>query len=202
MSTRSVFGTLNLFDNTFSRLILILLSADNLSYRVSGEYLFDDPPSHPPSVDTSLFQVLLNHNHTSLPRDPSSGFIPVRCLLCVNSISSRRLILTTYSCLLSCTFRSTSTLGPLHSLTHSPPERPSHFNDDQSLIEPSTSARDGSTPLTERDPFDWENSIEPPQPLFHEPIPSSSSSHCLFAVESRVPTPPTRVRFINTVEGF
>lgn len=74
-------------------------------------------------------------------------------------------------------------------LTHSPPERPSHLDDDQSLLETSPSAQDadtffhrpsplptqnwldvGSTPLTERDPFEWEDGIKPPQPLCHEPL--------------------------------
>ena len=79
-------------------------------------------------------------------------------------------------------------------LTHSPPERPSHFNDDQSLVEPSAGARDdatffhqpsplptqnwldvGPTPLTEHDPFDWDDGIKPPQPLRHEPLRSAWS---------------------------
>ena len=74
-------------------------------------------------------------------------------------------------------------------LTHSPPDRTPHLNDDQSLLEPSASARDsatfyprpsplpaenwldvGPTPLTERDPFDWEDDIKPPQPLCREPL--------------------------------
>ena len=74
-------------------------------------------------------------------------------------------------------------------LAHSPPERTSRLNDDQSLLEPSASARDGATsyhrpsplpaenwldvghtPLTERDSFDWEDDIKPPQPLCHEPL--------------------------------
>lgn len=73
-------------------------------------------------------------------------------------------------------------------LTHSPPERPSHFND-ESLLERSPGARDGATffhqpsplpaeswldvgptPLTERDHFDWEDGVKPPQPLCHEPL--------------------------------
>ncbi|KAF9654040.1 hypothetical protein BDM02DRAFT_3182450 [Thelephora ganbajun] len=74
-------------------------------------------------------------------------------------------------------------------LTRSPPERPSHLDDDQSFLEPSLSARDdatffdqpsplpaenwldvGPTPLTEPDPFEWEDGIKHPQPLCHEPL--------------------------------
>ena len=71
-------------------------------------------------------------------------------------------------------------------LTHSPSERPSHFNDDPSLLGPSVSAQDGATfyhrpsPLPaeswldvgpmHRDHFDWEDGIRPPQPLCHEPL--------------------------------
>jgi len=74
-------------------------------------------------------------------------------------------------------------------LTHSPQERPSHLDDDQSLLEPSTGTRDPdtffhrpsplpaeswldvrSTPLPGRDPFEWEDGIKPPQPLCHEPL--------------------------------
>ena len=74
-------------------------------------------------------------------------------------------------------------------LTHSPPERTSHLNDDQSFLEPSASDQGGPTffhrpsplpaeswldvgptSLTERDPFEWEDSIKPPQPLCHEPL--------------------------------
>jgi len=73
-------------------------------------------------------------------------------------------------------------------LTHSPPERPPHFND-ESLLERSPGARDGATffhrpsplpaeswldvgptPLSERDHFDWEDGVKPPQPLCHEPL--------------------------------
>ena len=83
--------------------------------------------------------------------------------------------------------------------THSPPERPSHLNADRSPLEHSPGAQDGATffhrpsplpaeswldvgptPLTERDHFDWEDGIKPPQPLCHEPLrsvwsPESSS---------------------------
>ena len=74
-------------------------------------------------------------------------------------------------------------------LTHSPSERPSHLDDVQSLFEPSHSAQDGDaffhrpsplpaenwldvgpTSLTERDHFEWEDGIKPPQPLCHEPL--------------------------------
>jgi len=74
-------------------------------------------------------------------------------------------------------------------LTLSPTERPSHFDDDQLLLETSASAQERdtffrrpsplpaenwldveSTPLTERDPFEWEDGIKPPQPLCHEPL--------------------------------
>jgi len=73
-------------------------------------------------------------------------------------------------------------------LTHSPPERPSHFNDEP-LLERPPGAQDGTTffhrpsplpaeswldvgptPLTERDHFDWEDGVKPPQPLCHEPL--------------------------------
>jgi hypothetical protein len=74
-------------------------------------------------------------------------------------------------------------------LTHSPPERTSFLNDDQSFLDPFTSVLDDpaflrrpsplpaqswldveATPLTERGPFDWEDGIKPPQPLCHEPL--------------------------------
>ena len=74
-------------------------------------------------------------------------------------------------------------------LAHSPPERPSHLDDHQSRLDPSASIQDpdtffhrpsplpaerwldvGSTPLAERDPFEWEDGIKPPQPLCHEPL--------------------------------
>ena len=74
-------------------------------------------------------------------------------------------------------------------LSPSPSERPSHLDDDHSLLEPPTSAQDahtflhrpsplptqnwfdvGPTSLTERDPFEWEDGIKPPQPLCHEPL--------------------------------
>ena len=77
-------------------------------------------------------------------------------------------------------------------LTHSPPERPSHLNDDQSLLGHSPGVQDGTTffhrpsplpteswldvgpaPLTE--PFDWEEGIKPPQPLCREPLRSAWS---------------------------
>ena len=69
-------------------------------------------------------------------------------------------------------------------LTHSLSERPSHLDDVQSLLGPSHNAQDGDTSfyrpsplpaenwldmgpmsLTERDPFEWEDCIKPPQPL-------------------------------------
>ena len=68
-------------------------------------------------------------------------------------------------------------------------ESPSHLDDDQLLLEPSASAQQGdtffhrpsplpaekwldveSTSLAERDPFEWEDGIKPPQPLCHEPL--------------------------------
>ena len=74
-------------------------------------------------------------------------------------------------------------------LTHSPPERPSIFSDEQSFLDSSASVRDDptffhrpsplpaqswldveTTPLTERGPFEWEDGIKSPQPLCHEPL--------------------------------
>jgi hypothetical protein len=87
-------------------------------------------------------------------------------------------------------------------LSPSPRERRSHLDDDHSLLGPPASAQDartflhrpsplptqswfdvGSASLAERDHFEWEDGIKPPQPLCHEPLRSVWSPESPSSIE-------------------